>query len=374
MGILARPRPSLWSDTPALPDPRRGGATTWTVAAPFIVDKGGRWLDDLVADDRIRFAKIPRRREDTGWRSGRAWRGGDWMRHVDQAVRAYARRPDGIVTCFPQLAMCVALLKRLGPWKPRLIAYNYNLGGLPGGLRRRLARFAAPAVDLFVVHAPSEVGPYAAWLGVPETRVRFVPLQRGAPGLERAEDAGAPFLLAMGSAHRDYATLLAALDLRPLPAVIVTRPDIAATLPRRPHVTVRSNLSAEECMALLARARLSVTPVANQTTASGQITFVNAMRLGVPVIATRCPGTEGYVEDGRTGLLVPPGDAAALAGAIGRLWDDARARETLSGAARAEAEASFSDEAAAAWLGAMIGELRGRPPLASQHRTSHNSA
>jgi glycosyltransferase involved in cell wall biosynthesis len=127
-------------------------------------------------------------------------------------------------------------------------------------------------------------------------------------------------------------------------------------------------------MALLARARLSVTPVANQTTASGQITFVNAMRLGVPVIATRCPGTEGYVEDGRTGLLVPPGDAAALAGAIGRLWDDARARETLSGAARAEAEASFSDEAAAAWLGAMIGELRGRPPLASQHRTSHNSA
>jgi hypothetical protein len=363
-----------WSDAPARTDARTDATPDWAIVAPFFLGDGGHWLDDLIADGAIRFAKIPRRREDSGWRSGRTWRGGDWTRHVDQAIRAYARRPEGIVTCFPQLAMCVALLKRLGPWKPRLIAYNYNLGGLPGGPRRRLARLAAPAVDLFVVHAPSEVAPYAAWLGVPESRVRFVPLQRGAPGLPRAEDRDAPFLLAMGSAHRDYATLIAALDRRPLPTVIVTRPDLAAALPPRPHVTVLSNLSQEDCMALLARARLSVTPVDNQATASGQITFVNAMRLGVPVIATRCPGTDGYVEDGRTGLLVPPGDADRLAAAIARLWDDAPARDALAAAARAEADARFSDEAAAARLHAMIAGLRPRPPLAPRPTSSHKAA
>lgn len=56
--------------------------------------------------------------------------------------------------------------------------------------------------------------------------------------------------------------------------------------------------------------------------------LVEAMASGLPVIATRIAGvTDAIVDDGQTGLLVPPGDAAALTEALGRmLGDPARAR------------------------------------------------
>jgi glycosyltransferase involved in cell wall biosynthesis len=43
---------------------------------------------------------------------------------------------------------------------------------------------------------------------------------------------------------------------------------------------------------------------------------------GVPVVASAVGGVPELVDDGRTGLLVPPGDVAALAGALTRLVSD----------------------------------------------------
>ena len=333
----------------------------WTIAAPFFGRRGDdRWLDDFVDDPSIAFRKQGPVGRVGDWhaRRGRGTPVGEWIGFLGQARAAMSDDPDGIVTCFPQLAMCVALLKRLGRRKPRLIAYNYNLGGLPDGIRRRLARFVAREVDVYVVHAPCEVARYAAYLDVPPDRVRFVPLQRGRIAIARVEETDAPFLLAMGSAHRDYGTLIEAVEPLAIPVVIVTKTSEAAALPRSPHVTVHSNLSERECLELMSRARLSVTPVANLVTASGQVTFLNAMMLGVPVVATECPGTEGYVENGRTGLLVPPFDASAMRTAIAVLWDDPDRRAALAGAAQREAATRFSDEAAAA---ALVASMHGRP-------------
>lgn len=49
---------------------------------------------------------------------------------------------------------------------------------------------------------------------------------------------------------------------------------------------------------------------------------VEAMAMGLPVVASRVGGLREIVEDGATGLLVEPGDAAALAAAVRRLLDD----------------------------------------------------
>lgn len=62
------------------------------------------------------------------------------------------------------------------------------------------------------------------------------------------------------------------------------------------------------------------------------ITLLEAMRAGRPVVATRAGGNAEAVADGCTGLLVEPGDAAALAEALHALLSD-RARADGMGAA-----------------------------------------
>jgi glycosyltransferase involved in cell wall biosynthesis len=62
-----------------------------------------------------------------------------------------------------------------------------------------------------------------------------------------------------------------------------------------------------------------------------------AMAWGRPVVASAVGGLTDAVEDGVTGLLVPPGDTAALRGALRRLLGDAELRERLGAAAREKA-------------------------------------
>jgi glycosyltransferase involved in cell wall biosynthesis len=66
---------------------------------------------------------------------------------------------------------------------------------------------------------------------------------------------------------------------------------------------------------------------------------LDAFAAGLPVIATRIPGIVDAVRDGDNGLLVPPGDSVALAGALERLCgDEGLAARLAEGARRAAIE------------------------------------
>lgn len=68
--------------------------------------------------------------------------------------------------------------------------------------------------------------------------------------------------------------------------------------------------------------------------------LLEAMSLGVPAVATRCPtGPEEIIEDGIDGILVPPADEKALAKAIKRLLFDADLRKRLGEAGEKRARA-----------------------------------
>jgi glycosyltransferase involved in cell wall biosynthesis len=194
-------------------------------------------------------------------------------------------------------------------------------------------------------------------LRLPESRFEFFPLQRGQMPVVREEDISSPYLLAMGSAHRDYQTLISAVQKLGIQTLIVTRPDIAASLPKPANVKFLSDLSHLECLKLLARARLSVTPINNLSTASGQVTFVEAMRLGVPVVATRCPGTDGYIDHQKNGVLVEPFDEMDLTNNIDKMWYDSAFRTGIAKAGKITAAERFSDEAAAERLRKLLLEF-----------------
>jgi glycosyltransferase involved in cell wall biosynthesis len=90
------------------------------------------------------------------------------------------------------------------------------------------------------------------------------------------------------------------------------------------------------------------------------LSVVEAMVAGVPVIATRSGGIPELVDDGRTGLLVEPGDADGLARAIRRVVEDPTSARRMARHARREARARFSIGTTVESLCAV---LRGEPPL-----------
>jgi len=98
----------------------------------------------------------------------------------------------------------------------------------------------------------------------------------------------------------------------------------------RAHVHLVGTRSREQLLDLYREADICVVPSWWETS---PYACIDPMSLGKPVIASNVGGIPDLIEHGKTGLLVPPGDAAALAEAIISLLTDAGRRRDLGQAA-----------------------------------------
>jgi glycosyltransferase involved in cell wall biosynthesis len=88
---------------------------------------------------------------------------------------------------------------------------------------------------------------------------------------------------------------------------------------------------------------LDVLVVPSMTEGSPLI-VLEAMAAGLPVVASDVGGVPDQARHGEEGLLVPPGDPEALAGAMGELLRDPRRARRLGAAGRRRTENGFSHE------------------------------
>lgn len=327
--------------------------------APFH-RSGSRWLDDFCARPDLVFEKVP---FPAALSSSHERRGGtplrEWLSYDRYAAAALRSPCDAVVTCFPPLALVAAARLRLRRLhRTPLIAWNFNLGSLASPWRGRAAGALLRRVDRFVVHARGEIPCYSAWLGVDAARFRFVRLQ-SASYPTRPSPIASPYVVAMGSANRDYATLAAAVRGTGMRTVLIAGSHLLAAIPDDPALVKLSGLSPEECRDILAGAALSVVPLAASPSASGQVTLCQSLRLGMATIATRSVGTVDYIRDGETGVLVPPADVAALRQTLLALWSDPARRARLAAAGKRYADEELSDEVAGARLAALLDEVVG---------------
>jgi glycosyltransferase involved in cell wall biosynthesis len=135
------------------------------------------------------------------------------------------------------------------------------------------------------------------------------------------------------AAHRPVIHLLGdGVERRPVEAAIAEA-GLDAWLPREGQVP--------DAASWLGRARFCVQPSNDEGLPNA---ILESMAAGVPVVATRVGGIPELLEDGVEGLLVEPGDPAALAAAITRISTDEALRVRLGAAARERAR-SFSWDA-----------------------------
>lgn len=158
--------------------------------------------------------------------------------------------------------------------------------------------------------------------------------------------------------YKGVEVLLEAVGLLPLgsPLVVLLAGEpwgeVGATITQRlgdPGVAgrVRAHLrwvAEEEVAWWAAAADAAVLPYRRAT---GSAVAALMLGYGLPLVASRVGGLQEVVEDGRNGLLVPPGDAPALASALQRLVDGTLLARLAEGARASAAHRSWASYAVA---------------------------
>jgi glycosyltransferase involved in cell wall biosynthesis len=214
---------------------------------------------------------------------------------------------------------------------------------------RALVRRILRAADAVVVHSAAMADQVRAIAGS-GTRVAVTDLPphlpggvpERVPGQVRRHDGGGPVRVLCLGMVRDYKGIDLLLEAaREVPGVEVT---VAGEQWGAPGERVRA-LAAEPGLAGRVRLRAGYVPGAEvpallaahdvlalpyrSATASQNVLLAHAH--GLPVLATRVGTFEQQVRDGVDGLLVPPGDVAALADALRRLREPGRLAALQSG-------------------------------------------
>jgi len=166
---------------------------------------------------------------------------------------------------------------------------------------------------------------------------------KGIPELLRAFGAA-------GAADRAQLVLVGDGDLRPEYERLA-----ADLLPQGATVFVGRAPDAD-LLRLYRSSAATVLPSTTREEAFG-VVLIESMACGTPVVASALPGVRGVIEDGVQGLLVPPGDAGALAGALATVLDPGR-RAAMAASARARAVERFSSARERAVLAETFAGLR----------------
>ncbi|OGL10649.1 MAG: hypothetical protein A3I17_09705 [Candidatus Rokubacteria bacterium RIFCSPLOWO2_02_FULL_72_37] len=322
------------SEAAVVADARRRGCRVVDVPS---LGREARWLADLAALREL-YALI--RRERPAIVHTHTSKAGFLGRLAARLARvpAVIHQPHGHIFYGywgpGRTALYVALERWAARWTDRIVTLTER--GTEEHLARRIGRAAQYAA------VPS---------GVPTSALRAAAPERGAARARLGLDPAAYVVVGVGRliSVKGFDTLVAALprlaaEIPSAHVVLVGEgPERAALVSRAAALGVGSRLTLAGATAgvatYLAAADVLAAPSRNEGMGRA---LVEAMAVGLPVVATAVGGIPGVVVDGESGRLVRPDDADALAAVLVELGRDARLREALGRAARARAEAFSS--------------------------------
>jgi glycosyltransferase involved in cell wall biosynthesis len=374
----------------------RGGDAV-TVVAPHAAGLPARWEEAGVEVRTFRYA--PARAERLGY--GRSLEADERVRGAALAVaplyalaarravrRLLAQRRFDLYQAHWLVPNAVA-----APGRPRRTPFAVGLHGSDVFLAERppyraAARRVLARARLLTGCSPELVERVCA-LGFPAERARVIPYGvdvaafspqgpgRGAWRARLGVPEGAPLLLGVGrlATKKGFHVLL-----RAAPAIFAAHPEThivlagsgdrltelrAAAAPFAERIHFPGAVAHDALPDLFRAADVFTLPAVHDS--KGNVdglpnVILEAMASGLPVVASGISGIPLAVEDGRTGLLVPEGDAAALAAAVLRLLADPDERRAMGAAGRRKAERELTwDAVAARYRAAYLEALAGAP-------------
>jgi alpha-maltose-1-phosphate synthase len=268
-------------------------------------------------------------------------------------------------------------LEPLRPWKAEQLGGGYTVSSWC----ERVAVESAAAIVAVSDGMRSDV--LATYPAVPADRVRVI--RNGIDTAEYAPDTGTnvldrygvdparPSVIFVGRVTRQKGLpvlLRAAAGLDPAAQLVLCAgqadtPELAAevtglvadlTATRSGVIWIPEMLPKRAVIQLLSHATVFACPSLYEPLG---IVNLEAMACGTAVVGSAVGGIPEVVSDGETGLLVPPGDAGALAGALNALVRDPVRATLLGRAGRERAVAEFGWQAVAERTVALYTEIAG---------------
>ncbi len=249
----------------------------------------------------------------------------------------------------------------LGRSRRTVISYQSDIVRQQGWLRfyRPVMWRVLRAADRLVASTPNYVAtsPYLSHL---KDKCSVIPLGIGVERFRHADEEavadirhrhGAPLLLFVGRLryYKGLQYLIRAMKQVPARLLIAgigpTQAEwegLVQELGLSEKVVFLGEVPDEQLPALYHAADVFDLPASHRSGAYGLVQ-IEAMASGTPVVCTELgTGTSWVNQNGKTGLVVPPCDPAALASAMSRLLDDDELREALGARAAVRAREEFS--------------------------------
>jgi glycosyltransferase involved in cell wall biosynthesis len=223
------------------------------------------------------------------------------------------------------------------------------------------------AMTRILVHSARQLDDVPRVLGIPAGKVALVSYYADGSFWKPRRVSERRLVVSAGREQRDYETLVRASSQSEIEVVIA---DGSVHSPRAqhrgpdqlpPHVQA-GFADYVRLRDLYAQAAVVAVPLVENDFQAGVTTILEAMAMGKAVVVSATSGQKDVVEDGVTGMTVPPADAGRLGEAIRFLLDHPRERKRLGHNARAAFEERFTlDRYVAVLLGHMR-EIAAVPP------------
>jgi glycosyltransferase involved in cell wall biosynthesis len=211
------------------------------------------------------------------------------------------------------------------------------------------------AMTRIVVHSSRQLYEIPRHLGIPSDKLAMLSYYADGSFWKPGQTPEERLVVSAGREHRDYETLIRACSQPDVNVFIadgsVHSPSAHHRGPARWPANIQAGFASYlQLRDLYARAAVVVVPLVENDFQAGVTTILEAMAMGKPTIVTATTGQSDVIEDGVTGMTVPPGDHRRLAEAIRFLLDSPRERHRMGRNAREAFDAQFTLESYCAAL------------------------
>jgi glycosyltransferase involved in cell wall biosynthesis len=250
------------------------------------------------------------------------------------------KKADVVVSWQMRIGVIYGIFKRLfhGGKPPLHIIQDFHvdLTQTRWLYRARIAfmKLSLPGIDFFCCTSTEEETIYSRMFGIAKNRIVFLPLAPPSDDSLASAPLREDYIFSYGNSDRDYDTLVqAAADLNIRTVILSQR-----YCPRKPlpeNVShIRSRISEKEMYQWIVSSRMVIIPLKDYRISAGQLSLLQVMSVGRPVVVTHNMATREYAVHNQTALFYEAGDSRELAGCIQFLWNHEDASEEIGKQAR----------------------------------------